>query len=69
MSVFVWMGLAIIATVGWLWQRRHERQGVAQMDRMLDALLDNHEVDVSDLDDYALSALAHKVRQIQGQCH
>lgn len=65
MSVFVWMGLAIIATVGWLWQRRHERQGLAQMDQMLDALLDNHEVDVSDLDDHMLSALAHKVRQIQ----
>lgn len=66
MSVFVWMGLAIIAIVGWLWQRRHERQGLAQMDRMLDALLENHTVDVSDLNDHALSALAHKVRQIQG---
>lgn len=65
MSSAIWMGLAMTALCGWMWQRRHERKGLAQMDRMLDALLENRAVDASDLEDHALSALAHKVKQIQ----
>lgn len=65
MSGWMGIGIAVVAALGWFWQWHHERQALQKMDAMLDTLLDNQQVDVSDLEDNALSALACKVQQIQ----
>ena len=65
MSIVVLIGVALVAGGGWVWQWHHESQSLARVDAMLDDLLENKDVCENALKEDAVSALAHKMQQIQ----